>query len=211
VRVENGLLHVGVHPTRIWAEGESRLYVWSRQDCELLSQDVLPLADPAHPYTVITSLAGLSADQVSVAYVNHWGSALVELNPTGCELPPLLPRLSVEPQSRFLMIALADRGIFTTSFEVRNSGYGVLSWTAQVDPDASLVPVLLTDYGSQDDDIAMTVDTTVLDVGSYTSWISVTATTSEVLDSPQRVQLDVRIVSQINRIFLPLVLRGYGG
>ncbi len=209
VRVENGLLHVGVHPTRTWAEGESRLYVWRRQDCELLSQDVLPLADPAHPYTVITSLAGLSADQVSVAYVNHWGSALVELNPTGCELPPLLPRLSVEPQSRFLMLALADRGIFTTSFEVRNSGYGALSWTAQIDPDVSLVPVLLVDHGIQDDEMIMTVDTTALEVGSYTGRISVTATTSDVLDSPQQVQLDVRIVLQIDRIFLPLILRDY--
>ena len=208
-RVENGLLHVGVHPTLAWGEAESRLYVWRRQDCELLSQDVLPGVGPAHPHTVITSLAGLSVDQVSVAYVDSTGSPLVELNPTGCELPPLLPRLSVEPQSRFLMIALADRGILTTSFEVRNSGYGVLSWTAQVDPSTSLVPVLLMDHGVQGDRMTMTADTTLLGVGSYTSRISVTATTSDVLDSPQQVRLDVRIVLQINRIFLPLILRDY--
>ncbi|MDY0019655.1 MAG: DUF5107 domain-containing protein [Anaerolineae bacterium] len=209
VRVENELLHVGVHPTQAWGEAESRLYVWRRQDCELLSQDVLPGVGPAHPYTVITSLAGLSVDQVSVAYVDSAGSSLVELNPTGCELPPLLPRLSVEPQSRFLMIALADRGILTTSFEVQNSGYGVLSWTAQVDPSTSLVPVLLMDHGVQGDWMTMTADTTLLGVGSYTSRISVTAITSDVLDSPQQVRLDVRIVLQINRIFLPLILRDY--
>jgi len=209
LRFEGDVLHVGVHPTRAWDGDASQIYLWERQTCVEIGRYELPAVGPSESYELSVASVGYALEDLAVAYTDSAGSILVDLNPQHCFPLPAVPRLALQPTSRFFMVSMEDRDIFTTSVEVLNLGSGSLTWTAEVDQQAALVPNLLTSQGSQNGQVLMAVDPTDLELGRHTGGLTVTATSSDVLDSPQLFRLELLMVPRLSRLFLPLVLRGF--
>nr|NIV29865.1 hypothetical protein [Anaerolineae bacterium] len=55
--------------------------------------------------------------------------------------------------------------------------------------------------------MTVTLDSTGYATGTFTGVISVTATTSDVLGVPQAVTVTLRVLSEVYRVRLPIVLR----
>ena len=120
---------------------------------------------------------------------------------------PFAPRLKVVPATLLLLVDVDEPDVFTTTAIIHNAGYRTLSWTAVADPAEAIIPVLPVTAGVEGGRLWAAVDTAGLVTGTYFGAITVTATASDVLDSPQRVVLGVHIVPEVWRIFLPVTLR----
>ncbi len=205
VRAEEGNLRLGVHPTAAHPAGTSALVAWERDTCALLGRWDLPAVDPAHPAVRTLAAAGRTPAQVAVAYVDvPAGRIWAAWGPTGCFNPA--PRLALQPATASLLTDVDEPGLFTATTTIRNSGYRALTWTAELaDGLAVTLPVTA---GRQDEPLYAVVDTTGLAVGIYTGTLTVTATPTDVLDSPQRFTVLVHVVPEVSRVYLPVVLRG---
>ncbi len=118
-----------------------------------------------------------------------------------------LPVLSVVPERQMLLAELAAPRVLTTSFLIANTGAGVLTWTATIAPESTLVPVLSATEGLQGERLWVTVDTQGLPTGTYTTTLRVAALPPETQDTPQAVQVVLRVVPELWRGYLPAVLR----
>jgi hypothetical protein len=88
-----------------------------------------------------------------------------------------------------------------------NVGAHALTWTVVADPGQPLVPTLRPTVGFQGQPVSVAVDPTGLALGTYTARITVTAPTTDVLDSPQVVPVQLLVVPEVYRIYSPLVLQ----
>lgn len=120
---------------------------------------------------------------------------------------PFAPRLKVTSGTLMLLADVDTPGILTATATVRNIGYRIFTWTAVANPGAEIVPTLLVTGGEQGEPLWVAVDTTGLVTGTYRGTITVTAVASGVLDSPQRVTLELHVVPEVWRVLLPLTLR----
>jgi hypothetical protein len=120
----------------------------------------------------------------------------------------LVPWLTVQPPWLAVMADVDQGGVFTTSLQVDNAGWGSLSWVAAVDPAGAVTVTLPITAGVQGEPVWVRVETTGLLTGTYAAAITVTATATDVMDSPARVPVTVYVVAELRRAFLPLVLRG---
>jgi hypothetical protein len=132
----------------------------------------------------------------------YWALAAMEKRPA-----PFTPRLSIRPEALLFLADVNDPGPVNSMAVVRNAGYRTLSWTATADPAGEIVPTLPISAGAQGDSLWVRVDTGGLVTGTYSGAVTVTATASDVLDSPMRLPLELRILPQIERCFLPTVIR----
>jgi hypothetical protein len=118
------------------------------------------------------------------------------------------PRLKIRPGTALLLADVHEPAVFTATTTVHNVGYRTLSWTAAADLASEIVPTLAVTSGVQGEPLEIGVDTAGLEVGVYTGAVTVTATTTDVLDSPQQALIEVHVVPEVWRIYLPAVLRG---
>ncbi len=132
----------------------------------------------------------------------YWALQTMDRRPA-----PFAPRLRVKPERLVFLVDVDETGVFTTTAVVYNVGYRTLSWTATADPAGEVIPTLPVTAGEQGEPLWVQVDTTGLVTGTYSGAITVTATATDVLDSPLRVPLEVHVVPEVRRTFLPLVLR----
>lgn len=103
------------------------------------------------------------------------------------------PRLLVEPDALNLMADVDELGIITATITPWNVGYRVLTWTATVATGMQVTPTLAMTTGLQGTSLTVTVDSTGYPTGIFTGSITVTATTSDVLDSPQTVPVTLSV------------------
>jgi len=118
---------------------------------------------------------------------------------------PFAPRLSVVPATLMLLADIDEPGTVRGGAVVRNAGYRTLAWTAVADPDGEVVPTLPVTGGVQGAALPVWVDTTGLALGIHSGAITVTATSSDVLGSPARLTVEVSVVPQVWRCYLPAV------
>lgn len=119
-----------------------------------------------------------------------------------------VPRLRLQPNQLVLLADVDEPRALAAGAQVRNGGYRTFDWTAEVDPNGQIVPALLQASGTEGALLSLTVDTSGLPIGVYSGAVTVTATTSDVLDSPAFLPVEVHVVAELWAVHLPLVLRG---
>lgn len=117
------------------------------------------------------------------------------------------PRLAVTPAALTFLADVDEPGVITTMLRPWNAGYRVLTWTATVALGMQVTPTLAITIGLQGMPLTVTVDSTGYTTGTFTGSITVTATTTDVLDAPQAVPVTLRVVPEVYRVYLPVALR----
>lgn len=117
------------------------------------------------------------------------------------------PRLAVEPATLIFLADVDEPGVFTGTLTPLNTGYQVLTWTATVAQGVQVTPTLATTTGLQGTPLRVTVDSTGYVTGTFTGAITVTATTTDVLDTPQTVPVALLVVPEVYHVYLPVTLR----
>ncbi|MEJ5310672.1 MAG: DUF5107 domain-containing protein [Anaerolineae bacterium] len=200
-------LAIALHTTAPRPAAVSHLVVWERSTCQVLLDRLLPALMPAAPYSTTAAASTLLLDQLTVAYVDREGNVLVSAGPVTCL--EVKPRLALETTRRVLLAEVSAPQVMTTSVRIDNVGYGTLTWTAEVAPGGTLAMTLPVTFGAQGERLWIVADTAGYATGVYTGTITVTAQPSDTLDSPQRLDVELRVVPQLWRVYLPAVLRNY--
>ena len=127
------------------------------------------------------------------------------------------PRMAVTPSALTFLADVREPGTFTGVVVPLNTGYRVFTWTAMVAAGmqvtgtgtvgVQVTPTLAITTGLQGMPLTVTVDSTGYTTGTFTAIISVTATTTDVLDAPQTVPVTLRVVPEVYRAYLPVALR----
>lgn len=126
-------------------------------------------------------------------------------------------RLVLEPPALNFLADVREPSVFTGVVVPINTGHHVLTWTASVMTGmqvtgtgtlgVQVTPTLAITTGLQGTPLTITVDSTGYSTGTFIGLISVTATPTNVLDSPQIVPVTLRVVPKLHRVYLPLMLR----
>lgn len=117
------------------------------------------------------------------------------------------PRLAVEPAVLTFLTDVDEPGVITTTLVPLNTGCRVLTWTASVAPGMQVTPMLAITTGFQGEPLTVTVNSTGYITGTFTGAITVTATTTDVLDAPQAVPVTLLVVPEVYHVYLPATLR----
>jgi hypothetical protein len=117
------------------------------------------------------------------------------------------PRLALVPPD-LAFLADVDRPDTLTGVVVPlNVGYRVFTWTATVAVGMEVTPTLAITTGLQGTPLTVTLNSTGYTTGTFTGVITVTGTTTDVLDSPQALPVTLRVVPEVHRVYLPVALR----
>lgn len=203
----DGTLAIALHTTAPRAADMSHLVVWERSTCQVLLDQLWPALTPAAPYHTTAAVGTLLLDQLAVAYVDREGNVLVSAGPATCL--DAKPRLALETTRRVLLAEVGAPQVMTTSVRIDNAGYKMLTWTAEAAPGGTLAFTLPVTSGVEGESLRIVVDTTGYATGVYTGVITVTAQPPDTLDSPQRIDVALRVVPELLRVYLPAVLRAY--
>ena len=127
------------------------------------------------------------------------------------------PRLSVVPPELTFLADVDEPAVFTGSVVPLNTGFGVLTWTATVavgmrpqgagSVGLQVTPTLAITTGVQGVPLAVTLDSAGYSTGTFRAVISVTATATDVLGAPQAVEVNLLVVPQVYKLYLPATLR----
>ena len=117
------------------------------------------------------------------------------------------PRLANTPSALTFLVDVDEPGVYTTTLHPSNTGYRVLTWAATVETGLQVTPTLPITTGLQGVPLTVMVETTGYVTGTFTGGITVTATTTDVLDAPQAVPVTLLVVPEVYRVYLPLVPR----
>ena len=127
------------------------------------------------------------------------------------------PRLAVEPPAIDFLADVDEPGVLTGTVVPLNAGYRVFTWTASVavgmqvtgtgTVGTQVTPTLAITTGLQGTPLTVTVDSTGYTTGTFIGIITVTATTTDVLDAPQTLPVMLRVVPEVYRVYLPVGLR----
>jgi len=117
------------------------------------------------------------------------------------------PRLAVEPPALTFLADVDEPGPRTGVVVPLNAGFGVFTWTATVAVGMQVTPTLAITTGLQGTPLTVTVDSTGYSTGTFTGVISVTSTTTGVLDAPQAVPVTLLVVPEVYGVYLPIALR----
>ncbi len=117
------------------------------------------------------------------------------------------PELMVTPPDLVFRVGMNEPGVYTATLHPLNSGYQTLAWAATVAGGLQVTPTLAVTTGLQGTPLTVTIDSTGYLTGSFSGSITVTATTSDVLNSPQTVPVRLLVVPRIYRVYLPAVHR----
>ena len=127
------------------------------------------------------------------------------------------PRLAVAPEAITFLADVDEPGVITATLRPWNAGYRVFTWTASVAVGlqvtgtgtlgTQVTPTLVITTGLQGTPLTVTVDSTGYTTGTFIGSITVTATTTDVLDAPQAVPVTLLVVPEVYRVYLPVTLR----
>lgn len=127
------------------------------------------------------------------------------------------PRLAIAPNGITFLADVDEPGIITATLRPWNAGYQVLTWTASVAAGlqvtgtgtlgVQVTPTLVITTGLQGTPLTVTMDSTGYTTGTFIGHITVTATTTDVLDTPQAVPVTLLVVPEVYRAYLPVTLR----
>jgi len=117
------------------------------------------------------------------------------------------PRLAVAPEAITFLADVDEPGVITATLRPWNAGYRVFTWTASVAVGLQVTGTLVITTGLQGTPLTVTVDSTGYTTGTFIGSITVTATTTDVLDAPQAVPVTLLVVPEVYRVYLPVTLR----
>jgi hypothetical protein len=103
------------------------------------------------------------------------------------------PRLAITPTLLSFQAEEAEPQVFEGVVTPLNTGYRVFTWTASVDVSMSLTPTLPVTTGVQGSPLTITVDSGEYGAGMFTGTVTVTSTTTGVLDVPQTVTVTLAV------------------
>ncbi len=128
-----------------------------------------------------------------------------------------LPRLTIQPSPLIFLADVRTPQVLTRMVVPINTGFHVLTWTASVltgftvtgtgTLGTQVTPTLVTTTGLQGEPLIVSVDTTGYSSGTFISLVAVTADPTDTLNAPQTLPVILRVVPQVWRIHLPVVLR----
>ena len=128
------------------------------------------------------------------------------------------PRLALWPSRLVFLADVRTPQVLTGIVVPTNTGFHVLTWTASVVSGfavtgtstlgTQVTPTLVTTTGLQGEPLIVSVDTTGYSSGTFIGSISVAADPTDTLDAPQTLPVILQVVPQIQRVHLPVVLRG---
>jgi hypothetical protein len=127
--------------------------------------------------------------------------------PVTLTVAPPPPKLTIIPPTLTFLADVDEPHIFTNVVIPTNIGHGVLTWTATVAPGMQVTPTLAITTGLQGEPLTVTVDSTGYTTGTFTGIITVMATTTDVLDTPQIAPVTLLVAPEVHRIYLPITLR----
>ncbi len=110
------------------------------------------------------------------------------------------PRLVVEPAGLPFWMDVWEPGVLTSTLVPGNEGYRLLTWTTSVATGLAVTPTLVVTTGVQGAPLTVTVDGTGYPVGVFTGCITVTGTTTDVLNAPQTIPVTLTVVEQPPRL-----------
>ena len=124
--------------------------------------------------------------------------------------------MTVRPASLSWLMAASNTYPVSATVVVENTGDFAFDWTVSKASDAlpmTVVPTSSTLTGTTfiPGAFRVFVDPRGLPVGVYTGTLTVTASTAQVPQSPFVVPVSVRIVERLYNVYLPMVVRGFGG
>lgn len=162
------------------------MFIWN-----LDFQEKYWLCDPGRYFSVRKDNGTLEGAP-ALAY-----SALVSMTkrPAG-----LSPRMMITPTSLTFDADVDAPRTFSTTVTPTNVGYHVLTWTASVAMGLPLTPTLPITQGVQGQPLTLTVDSAGYATGTFTGCISVTATSTDVLNAPQVVTVVLQVESYPPRL-----------
>ena len=117
------------------------------------------------------------------------------------------PQLTVVPPALTFLADVDEPGTLAGVVVPLNARYGVLTWTATVAAGLEVTPTLALTAGLQGTPLTVMVDSTGYTTGTFTGVVSVTSTTTDVLDAPQTVTITLRVVPEVYCVYLPATLR----
>ena len=120
--------------------------------------------------------------------------------------------LSVSTSSIAAMIAVADQPVTrTTPVHIGNTGSMTMTWSAQANTGAALVPALNPVSGTlapgQSQTMSVTWASTARPIGVYTGAITLTAAPTDTLNAPMTIPLTLFVVHQVYSVYLPLIAK----
>ena len=116
-------------------------------------------------------------------------------------------RLVVTPGSLLFLADVDGPGVQTAQLLPDNSGPGGMGWTAWVSSGLALSPEISPESGVQGAPLAVSVDSTGYGLGTFPGRVVVSSTVAGVLDGPWVVPVELVVVSDINKTYMPLVVR----
>lgn len=82
-----------------------------------------------------------------------------------------------------------------------------LTWTAALDPAGTLLPTLSAVAGQPGDTLWVTLNSVGLPLGVYTNTLTISASADDVAGSPAAIPITLYVVSHLDRVYLPAILR----
>ncbi|HEY75588.1 MAG TPA: hypothetical protein G4O00_05320 [Thermoflexia bacterium] len=118
--------------------------------------------------------------------------------------------MDVRPPSLAWMMPLTDTRRVTRAVSVLNTGMHPFTWTVTTSTQGlpfSVSPL----SGTADGSFQVVMDARGLTTGTYTGRITVTASATEVQESPFVVPLTLHVVPRVYNVSLPIVVKGLSG
>ncbi len=126
----------------------------------------------------------------------------------------LNPELHLTTQTLSFLTELSAPRIMTGVVTIENTGYQSLTWSATLAPKTfpagmGFTPVLPVTSGVEGEPLRIVVDAAGVAVGTYTRTITITGNTAgyTVLNSPQTLEVVLKVAAKLDRVYMPLVLR----
>ena len=121
-------------------------------------------------------------------------------------------RLDVQVESIAALIAAADQPLTrTVAVAIGNSGSVTMTWAAQVDASAALIPTLRPISGTLAPDESQTITVMwasgVRPVGVYTGTLVLSALPADTINAPAAIPITLIVADRVYESYLPLITK----
>jgi len=120
------------------------------------------------------------------------------------------PALSIQPASITFLAELSASGVQTRTVQLDNLVSDTpMTWTVQADPASALQPIVTPPGGIDNATLKVQLDSAPFGLGTYSGSITVTAEPTSTIGSPATIGVNLIVVSEVHRVFLPVVGKNY--
>lgn len=116
-------------------------------------------------------------------------------------------RLVVTPRSLVFVADVDEPGVQTAELLPDNSGPGGMGWTARASPGMALLPGFSPENGVQGIPLTVSVNSAGYGVGTFSGRVVVSSTIAGVVDVPQVVPVELVVMRDVRKTYIPLVMR----